>query len=147
VKKKFDPRMHSAEHLLNHTMDSLFGCGRCFSAHIEKKKSKCDYHFHRELTEEEIKEIENRVNRVIQENLPVEAIFVTRKEAEATYNLERLPSEAGDRIRIIRIGDYDTCPCIGPHVKTTGEIAGFRITTTSYNKDVLRVRFKLNRPG
>ncbi len=49
MKNQFDPRMHSAEHILNQTMDRMFGCGRCFSAHIEKKKSKCDYHYHRDL--------------------------------------------------------------------------------------------------
>lgn len=36
-------RMHTAEHILNRTMQNMFGCGRCFSAHINPKKSKCDY--------------------------------------------------------------------------------------------------------
>ena len=63
MKKKTDPRMHSAEHILNQTMDRMFGCGRCFSAHIERRKSKCDYHFDRGLTAEEIAEIQDRVNR------------------------------------------------------------------------------------
>jgi hypothetical protein len=39
--------MPSAEHILNQTMDRMFGCGRCFAAHIERQKSKCDYHFER----------------------------------------------------------------------------------------------------
>ena len=37
------PPMHTAEHILNQTMIRLFGCGRSRNAHIEKKKSKCDY--------------------------------------------------------------------------------------------------------
>jgi Ser-tRNA(Ala) deacylase AlaX len=37
--KKYDPRMHSAEHILNQTMDRMYQCGRCFNAHIERKKS------------------------------------------------------------------------------------------------------------
>ncbi len=37
MKKVFDPHMHTAEHILNQTMIRLFGCNRCFSAHIEKK--------------------------------------------------------------------------------------------------------------
>jgi len=57
MKKEIDPKMHSAEHILNQTMVRMFSCGRCFRAHIEKKKSKCDYHFDRPLTEQEMRQI------------------------------------------------------------------------------------------
>jgi len=143
MKEYSDPRMHSAEHLLNQTMVRMFNCGRCFRAHIEKKKSKCDYHFDRPLTEKEIKDIEFRVNRVIESDLPVQEEFLAREEAQAQFNLDRLPEETGDRIRIIKVGDYDACPCIGPHVRSTREIGGFRILSSSFEDGVLRIRFKL----
>ena len=146
MKKGMDPRMHSAEHLLNQTMVRMFNCGRCFSSHIEKKKSKCDYHFDRDLKEEEIDEIQKRVNHVIQANLEVTEAYVNRGEAKARYNLDRLPEEAGDTIRIIKIGDYDACPCIGPHVHLTKEIGGFRIISTGFENGVLRIRYKLDKP-
>jgi Ser-tRNA(Ala) deacylase AlaX len=63
------------------------------------------------------------------------------------YNLERLPEDAGDPIRIIRIGDYDDCPCIGPHVQSTKEIGKFRIVSTSFENGVLRIRYKLDNPA
>lgn len=147
MKKQTDPKMHSAEHILNQTMDRLFNCGRCFSAHIEKKKSKCDYRFDRELTRQELEEIQNRVNRVIADDLPVTEAAVTREEAMKNFNTEKLPDNPGATIRIIHIGDYDACPCIGNHVKSTGEIGGFRITTASFDNNVLRIRFKLAPPG
>ena len=81
-KKDYDPAMHTAEHILNQTMDRLFACGRSFNAHIEKKKSKCDYRFPRPLTAEEIAAVEAAVNRVIDQNLPVTERMVTRSEAE-----------------------------------------------------------------
>jgi Ser-tRNA(Ala) deacylase AlaX len=143
VKEYSDPRMHSAEHILNQTMVRMFDCGRCFSAHIEKKKSKCDYHFDRPLTEKERNDIESKVNQVIGSDLPVHEEYLTRKEAQAQYNLDRLPEETGDRIRIIRVGDYDVCPCGGPHVTSTREIGGFRILSSNYEDGVLRIRFKL----
>ena len=146
MKKQTDPRMHSAEHILNQTMDRMFSCGRCFNAHIEKKKSKCDYHLNRELTPQEIKEIQNRVNRVISENLPVTEASVSHQEALERYNTEKLPDNPGDSIRIIHIGDYDACPCIGSHVKSTAEIGEFRITTASFDNEVVRIRFKLRPP-
>jgi misacylated tRNA(Ala) deacylase len=143
MKEYSDPRMHSAEHILNQTMVRMFDCGRCFRAHIEKKKSKCDYHFDRPLTDREIEDIQSRVNRVIESDLPVQEKFLPREEAQAQYTLDRLPEEAGDRIRIITVGDYDACPCIGPHVKSTRDIGTFRILSSSFEDGVLRIRFKV----
>ena len=62
--KEVDPRMHTAEHILNRTMVELFGSDRCFNAHIEKKKSKCDYYFDKELTNDELQQIEDKENEI-----------------------------------------------------------------------------------
>jgi len=143
MKKEMDPRMHSAEHILNQTMVRFFDCGRCFSSHIEKKKSKCDYHFDRPLLDDEIARVQDRVNDVILSDMKVREEFMTKDAAEKRFNLDRLPENSGDHVRIIRIGDYDACPCIGPHVKSTKQIGGFRITSSSFEDGVLRIRFKL----
>ena len=63
--KQYNPEMHTAEHILNQTMVRMFGCGRSFSNHLERKKSKCDYRFDRPLTPEEEEEIGLRVNEVL----------------------------------------------------------------------------------
>ena len=144
MKEDTDPRMHSAEHILNQTMDRMFGCGRSFNAHIEKKKSKCDYRYHRDLSSDEIKEIQVRVNGIINADLPVREEHVSRTEAEKYYDTKRLPPETGDNIRIVKIGDYDACPCIGAHVISTRMIGSFRITTKNFDNGVLRIRFKLS---
>ena len=143
MEKKPDQRMHSAEHILNQTMDRVFSCGRCVSAHIEKKKSKCDYRFDRALSDAEIEGIEMRVNDIIRADVPVTEEYITIDEARKHYNLERLPADAGYKIRIVKIGDYDACPCIGPHVNSTKEIGGFRISSTSFENEMLRIRFRL----
>ena len=142
-KKEYDPAMHTAEHILNQTMDRLFKCGRSFNAHIEKKKSKCDYRFPRPLTPEEITAVEAAVNRVIEADLPVSEHRVNRAEAEKSYFTGKLPAEAGEQIRIITIGDYDACPCIGRHVRSTAEIPGFRIVSAGHVGGILRIRFTL----
>ena len=141
--KDYDPRMHSAEHILNQTMVRMFNRGRSFSAHIEKKKSKVDYHFDRDLTEEERQEIERRVNEVIAADLEVREEFVSRSDAAEAFNLNRLPDGAGETIRVIRIGEYDACPCSGQHVRRSGEVGGFRIISTGFEEGVLRIRFRL----
>ena len=60
--KQEHPPMHTAEHILNATMVKMFGCPRSRNAHIEKKKSKCDYILDAEPTEAQIAEIEAKVN-------------------------------------------------------------------------------------
>jgi Ser-tRNA(Ala) deacylase AlaX len=86
------------------------------------------------------------VNAIIQAAVPVTEEFMDRDEARRQFNLDRLPEDAGGQIRIIHIGDYDACPCIGPHVASTGEIGGFRIVSTSYENGQLRIRYKLAAP-
>ena len=142
--KSYYAPMHTAEHLLNGTINQMFDCGRAFSAHIEKKKSKCDYRFTRDLTPEEITAIEQKVNSVILADMKVSESFITRDEAEKEFSLSRLPDEAGETLRVITIGDYDKCLCSGPHVHSTKTIGGFKIISTSFENNMLRVRFKIN---
>lgn len=137
--------MHSAEHIFIQTMVRMFNCGRAFSSHIEKKKSKCDFHLGRNITPEEVEQINRRVNEVIQADLPVRESFMGRDEAMRRFNLSRLPEEAGETIRIITIGDYDSCPCSGEHAASTKEIGDFRIVSSDYADGVLRVRFTIQK--
>jgi misacylated tRNA(Ala) deacylase len=142
--KEYDPRMHSAEHILNQTMVRMFNCGRSFSMHLEKKKSKCDYHFGRELSPDEVRQLELLVNGIIQSNAAVQEEFLPRDDAAKQFSLSRLPDQNAEMIRIIKIGEYDACPCIGEHVKMTKEIGIFKIVSTSHENGVLRVRFRLS---
>ncbi len=139
--KNYDPRMHSAEHIFIQTMVRMLDCGRAFSSHIEKKKSKCDFHFDRNLTSEEVDEINRRVNEVIEADLPVRVSFMEREEAQLRFNLSRLPEEAGNTVRIISSGDYDACPCSGEHAASSKEIGTFRVISSDHRDGVLRVRF------
>jgi len=141
--KQYNPQMHSAEHILNQTMVRMFNRGRSFSNHIEKKKSKCDYHFNRNLTEEEIELINIKVNEVIQQDLIVWEEFYSKEEAQEKFNLSKLPDDAGEKVRVIKIGEYDACPCSGLHVTHTNEIGNFKIISTDFKENVLRIRFKL----
>lgn len=141
--KEYPPQMHTAEHILNQTMVRMFHCDRSFSNHIEKKKSKCDYHFERNLSTDEIFEIQRRVNDVIRQNADIKEEFIPRIKASELFNLDKLPDAVGEIIRIIKVGDYDSCPCIGQHVSNTSEIGQFKIISTDYEDGVMRIRFKL----
>ncbi len=140
--KSYIPRMHSAEHILNQVMVRKLDCGRCFSAHVNKKKSKCDYHFDRDLTGIEAREIEAAVNKAISGNLVVDEEMISLDNAAKLYNLTRLPGGA-EEIRIVHIGDFDACPCIDEHVERTSEIGIFQLSSHDFNDGVLRIRYKL----
>lgn len=140
-KKEYEPA-HTTEHILNATMVMMFGCPRSRNAHVEKKKSKCDYILDVEPTPEQVAEIEAKVNDVIRQNLDVTIDFMAREEASGIVDLSKLPEDASRTLRIVRIGEYDVCACIGAHVSNTGEIGGFRIISHSYSDGVWRVRWK-----
>ena len=137
------PPMHTAEHLLNQTMVRMFGCERSCNAHIERKKSKINYTLAVEPTAEQIAEIERTMNELIQKDLPVVYDFVTRDHIPAGVTLDKLPEDASETLRIVRIGDYDVCACIGTHVKSTAEIISFHINSTSWNNGNFRIVFKV----
>lgn len=139
------PPMHSVEHILNATMVKTFGCPRSRTAHIEKKKSKCDYELSSCPTDEQIQAVEDKVNEVINQHLPVTIEFMPKEEAKDIVDLSKLPEDASETLRIVCIGNYDACACIGLHVENTSEIDTFKIISHDYDeeKKVLRIRFKL----
>ena len=137
------PPMHTAEHILNGTMVRLFGCPRSRNAHIERKKSKCDYLLDACPTDEEIARIEAAVNEVIGRHLDVTIEYMPRSEAAALVDLSKLPEDASETLRIVRVGDYDACACIGAHVKNTAEIGTFKILSHDYADGRWRVRWKV----
>ena len=143
-KEEFPPA-HTAEHLLNQTMIRLFGCERSFNAHIERKKSKMTFRLDHKPSRQEEREIEREMQRLIDEDLPVTFEFVTQDNLPEGVSLDRLPDDASETIRLVRIGDYDVCPCIGRHVRSTSQIGCFEMLGTNWDEHEksFRVRFKV----
>lgn len=137
------PPMHTCEHIVNRTMVNLFGCSRAVSAHIERKKSKLDFALPSAPSEQEIQEIEAKVNEVISQHLDITTEFITQQEAVNRFDLKRLPENASETVRIVKVGDYDECLCIGAHVQNTAEIGTFKIISHDYKEGIFRMRFKL----
>lgn len=137
------PPMHTCEHIVNRTMVNLFGCGRAVSAHIERKKSKLDFALPSAPSKQEIQEIEAKVNEVISQHLDITTEFITQQEAVNRFDLKRLPENASETVRIVKVGDYDECLCIGAHVQNTAEIGTFKIISHDYKEGIFRMRFKL----
>ena len=143
-KEEFPPA-HTAEHLLNQLMVRMFGCERSRNAHIERKKSKMTFVIDHKPSRQEEKEIEAEMNRLIEADMPVTYEFVDRDHIPAEVKLDRLPEDASETLRLVRIGDYDVCPCIGKHVRSTAQIGKFVMLGTNWDEAThsLRIRFKI----
>ena len=143
-KEEFPPA-HTAEHLLNQLMHRMFNCERSKNAHIERKKSKMTFEIDHKPTRQEEKAIETEMNRLIEEDMPVTYEFVDRDHIPADVKLDRLPEDASETLRLVRIGDYDVCPCIGKHVRSTAQIGKFVLLGTNWDEHAhtLRIRFKI----
>ena len=135
--------MHTAEHILNATMVRMFGCPRSRNAHIERKKSKCDYELAASPTDGEVEAIETAVNEVIARNLDITIEYIPRSEAAGIVDLSKLPEDVSETLRIVRVGDYDACACAGAHVKNTSEIGTFKILSHDFENGRWRVRWKV----
>ena len=142
-KKEEYPPMHTAEHILNATMVRMFGCPRSRNAHIERKKSKCDYILAEIPTDEQVAQIEATVNEVIGRNLDVTIEYLTHEQAAEIVDLSKLPEGVSETLRIVRVGDYDACACAGAHVKNTSEIGTFKILSHDFGNGRWRVRWKV----
>ena len=134
---------HTTEHIVNRTKVNLSGCGRAISAHIERKKSKLDFALPQCPTEAQIAQIEETVNEVLRRNLPVTMEYISQEEAMGRFDMKRLPEGASDTVRVVHIGDYDECLCIGAHVSNTSEVGTFKIISHDYKEGVFRMRFKI----
>ena len=144
IKDDFAPA-HTAEHLLNQTMIRMFGCKRSTNAHVERKKSKITYVLDHKPSRKDEKEIERRMNELIEEDLPVKYKFVTRQNIPDNVELTNLPDDASETIRLVYIGDYDVCPCIGKHVRSTSQIGRFELLGTNWDEQAhsFRIRYKV----
>ena len=142
-KKEEYPPMHTCEHILNATMVRLFGCPRSRNAHIERKKSKCDYLLAEAPSPEQVEKIVRTVNEVIARNLDVSIAYLPHAEAAALVDLSKLPAGASELLRIVRVGDYDICACAGAHVKNTAEIGRFEILSHDFDGSRWRVRWRI----
>ena len=83
------------------------------------------------------------MNAVIAQNLDITIEFMNQEQAASIVDLSKLPEDASDTLRIVRIGDYDACACIGAHVQNTSEIGAFKVISHSFENGVWRLRWKV----
>lgn len=121
-------KLHTATHLLNEALRKvLHEDVRQRGSNINPERLRFDFNFDRKLTPEEVKAVEDEVNRVIQEGLAVEAFETTPDDAKAQGAQAEFGMKYPDKVSVYKIGEYSLEICTGPHVKNTKDIGRFKI--------------------
>lgn len=127
-------RMHTATHLLHWALREIFGNDvKQMGSDINPERFRFDFSFSRKLTAEEIKKIEDLVNKKIKENLPVYFKEMPKKEAEKIGALSFFKHKYPAVVKVYFIGSEQSGGviskefCGGPHVDYTLEIGQFKI--------------------
>ncbi len=125
---------HSGEHVVSGLAHQLYGCENV-GFHMGEDFVTID--FDRELSWEQLMEIEERANRVVRDDLPVLCTF---PEPEELKNLEyRSKLELTENVRIVEIPGTDCCACCAPHVKHTGEIGLIKVLESERHRGGVRL--------
>ncbi len=125
-------RHHTATHLLHAALRKILGSHvRQAGSLVEESRLRFDFTHFQSLTFEELRKIEEQINRWILENHPLEIFWMKKEEAEKMGALAIFEEKYKEIVRVIKIGDFSTELCGGTHVRTTGEIGLFKILSES----------------
>ena len=121
-------RLHTATHLLNEALRKVLG-EEIFQkgSNITPKRLRFDFNFHRKLTEEELKAVEEEVNEQVKKKIAVKKIETTFEKAKEMGAQAVFELRYGDKVSVYIIDDYSIEVCSGPHVENTSELGKFKI--------------------
>ena len=131
-KRKNTARNHSATHLLQKALREVLG------KHVEQAGSQVtgerlrfDFTHFEGMRKEEIKEVEDMVNKKVMEGLRVEVEEESQEKARERGAMALFGEKYGEKVRVVDMGGYSIEMCGGTHVRNTGEIGSFKIVGES----------------
>ena len=133
--RRFDlMQHHSGEHIVSGIAHARYGCENV-GFHMGSDVITIDLSV--ELTQEQVRELEEAANRYIWEDHPIQIAFPSPQELEVlTYRSKKALT---GRVRIVSFPGADTCACCGTHVETTGEVGIIKLRTMINYKGGVRI--------
>ena len=131
---------HSGEHILSGIIHSLYGFDNV-GFHLGKDDVTMD--ISAPLTRAELDRVEALANEVVYKNVEIIAEFP--EESEIPSMEYRSKMEITENLRIVKIGEYDSCACCAPHVKFTGEIGLIKILDFAKLRGGIRIHITAGR--
>ncbi|MCL6106143.1 MAG: alanine--tRNA ligase [Actinobacteria bacterium] len=123
---------HTATHLLHNALRQLLGEQvRQAGSSVGPEKLRFDFTHGAALTDGELRQIEDMVNRKIIENHPVKAFTTTKEYAHDMGAIALFDEKYGEYVRVIEVGDFSRELCGGTHIDSTAEIGAFKIIAES----------------
>jgi misacylated tRNA(Ala) deacylase len=142
--KPNEGRLQTAEHILARTIEHNIPETKFIISTFKENSGKIEVYAKTDLRQIDLTKLQKQVNTIIQRNLKVKKYIVQRNEAEAEFDLARLPSSVKE-IRIVEIEDFDKTPCKDPHVENTSQIGHLEILKVKkVGKNSYRFDFKVN---
>jgi alanyl-tRNA synthetase len=130
IHRKESARAHTATHLLHAALRQTLGeHARQEGSFVEAGRFRFDFTHFKPLSNDEVTAIENLVNEKILAALPVEKFYTNLDEAKKMGAMAIFGEKYGDRVRVVKIGDFSIELCGGIHLDNTGEIGFFKITS------------------
>ena len=126
--KEATTKLHTATHLLHAALKKVLSPDvNQKGSNITEERLRFDFNYPQPMTAEQIKAVEDMVNEVIAQNIPVVMKEVTLDEAKAEGFTGLFESKYGERVKTYTIGEFSKEICGGPHVASTGELGKFKI--------------------
>ncbi|AXX73789.1 alanine--tRNA ligase [Limosilactobacillus reuteri] len=119
---------HTATHLLDQALRNVLG-GHTQQAGslVEEHYLRFDFNHFGQVTAEDLKKVENMVNEQIWKEIPVKTVETDIDSAKEMGAIALFSDKYGDKVRVVKIGDFNTEFCGGDHVKNTNELGLFKI--------------------
>ena len=139
-------KLHTATHLLHAALREILGDEvRQMGSNINEERLRFDFAFDRKVSGEEIKQIENLVNKKIKEDLEVKEREMDYEQAQGTGALAFFKEKYPEKVSVYSIGDFSKEICAGPHIRRTGELGKFKIIKEqSSSAGVRRIKAIIN---
>jgi alanyl-tRNA synthetase len=132
ARRKAVQRNHTATHLMHGALRSVLGGHvRQSGSLVSPERLRFDFTHYEPLSDEEIRTIEEMVNAKVLADLPVKSVVEAFEEAKARGAIALFGDKYGRRVRVVEVENTSCELCGGTHVRATGEIGAFRITSES----------------